>query len=205
MSQTSRAFGLTAEFISFDEPKRNGTKEKGSPRRGSHLACQYARIFRLAIHGSVGKRRTSCAPPFGSTNDVMVERWRGGSTAKTAMPYCPWQRRDQACSGKTRMQARLLLSELPACIRGCGCGCGCGCRGRCLAVSVASAAALAAEIAPVDTHMWRNAGYCAKEFYCAEFVRSLPSLISNKSRQTPSVCLLHRGPRISKPQLNLCD
>jgi len=35
-----------------------------------------AGIFRLAIHGSVGKRRTSCAPPFGSGENKGVHAAR---------------------------------------------------------------------------------------------------------------------------------
>ena len=33
MDKQDQQLSAKAEFISFDEPKRNGTKEKGSPRR----------------------------------------------------------------------------------------------------------------------------------------------------------------------------
>jgi hypothetical protein len=66
-----------AEFISFVEPKvRVDTlRAKQNQRKGlspTELTpgVEYAGIFRLAIHGSVGKRRTSCASPSGSSRRV---------------------------------------------------------------------------------------------------------------------------------------
>jgi hypothetical protein len=46
-------------FLLLAQKKR--TKEKGLPRQGEPVIGSVAGIFRLAIHGSVGKRRASCA------------------------------------------------------------------------------------------------------------------------------------------------
>ena len=53
-------------FISFDKRQKKRTKEKRFPRHGKRTNFVVAGIFRLAIHGSIEKRRTSCAPPSGS-------------------------------------------------------------------------------------------------------------------------------------------
>src|SRR5688500_5068923 len=44
-----------------------------------------AGIFRLAIHGSVGKRRTSCAPPFGSGQNKGVHAARKSDSTAIAL------------------------------------------------------------------------------------------------------------------------
>jgi hypothetical protein len=65
-------FGSNASAVGgslfFDGAQRKVTKRKGAFPDNSELASLIClAIFRLTIHGSVGKRRTSCAPPTGSS------------------------------------------------------------------------------------------------------------------------------------------
>src|SRR5687768_105441 len=47
-----------------------------------------AGIFRLAIHGSVGKRRTSCAPPSGSGESKGAHAaWKSERATATAVAF----------------------------------------------------------------------------------------------------------------------
>ncbi len=50
----------------FDSAQRKVTKRKGASPKQLTRVVGLQGIFRLAIHGSIGKRRASCAPPSGS-------------------------------------------------------------------------------------------------------------------------------------------
>ena len=64
----SNAFAV-GELLFFDGAQRKVTKRKGAFPTQLPRCMGRKAIFRLAIHGSVGKRRTSCAPPSGSADD----------------------------------------------------------------------------------------------------------------------------------------
>ena len=73
-----------SELLFFARAQRKVTKRKGPfPDSSSRRTSSCVGIFRLAIHGSVEKRRTSCAPSSGSAGFKVV--WRFQKTKQTRL------------------------------------------------------------------------------------------------------------------------
>ena len=114
-----KSFRPLAEFISFDEPKRNGTKEKGSPRRSKHRARRDAGIFRLAFDCCAVKVRPALdARAFGNaraygSQAALPHPWLGRKTAHilcAALRVCKRPRRISLRGGQRQNRTKAAVA-----------------------------------------------------------------------------------------------